>query len=190
MRILSSLFTVFRTLRNTSLLVFLLAFPVLNQNQSQAGAYAQPSEYDVKAAFLLNFIKFIEWPSRPGESPATPFSICIFGDDPFGPNLEQIVVGETLNGRRLIVERIDRVQPSCRILFVGEFVRDPAKIIAAAGPGVLTVGEGERFIRNGGMIGFVVVNRRVRFDINHRAAVRASLQISARLLGVARSVVK
>jgi hypothetical protein len=189
MKILPSLFTLCRTLRNAFLLVFLVAFAGSSQALLQQGA-STPSEYEVKAAFLLNFIKFIEWPARPDENPTAPFPICIVGDDPFGPSLEHIVSGESQNDRRIVVERVDHVQPSCRVLFIGESVKEPAKMIASAGPGVLTVGENERFIRDGGMIGFVVVNRRIRFDINQRAAVRGALEISSRLLNVARSVVK
>jgi hypothetical protein len=181
--------TVFRGVRNVILLAILSALPVPTQSQASLPA-RQASEYDVKAAFLLNFIKFIEWPPRPAEPAKAPFTICILGEDPFGEALDQIVAGESVNGQSLAVQRVEQALPVCRVLYVGEFDRNTAKVIAAAGHGVLTVGEGEPFVRAGGMIGFVVVNRRVRFDINHHAAVQRSLQVSSRLLSVARAVVK
>ena len=74
------------------------------------------------------------------------------------------------------------------VVYIGTAAKDLAKLIQSAGPGVLTVGEGERFVRAGGMIGFVIDNRRVRFDINQTAADRGSLKLSSKLLSVARSV--
>jgi len=175
---------VLRIVRIVLTLIGILSVQVITQ--SQAGLPAQqPSEYDVRAAFLLNFIKFVEWP-RPSQD--APFTICILGEDPFGTTLDQIVLGEAVNGRKIAVRRIEQLHPSCRVLYISEFERNAAKVIAAAGPGVLTVGEGEQFVRDGGMIGFVIVNRRVRFDINHRTALRSSLRVSSRLLGVARTV--
>jgi YfiR/HmsC-like len=147
-------------------------------------------EYEVKAAFLLNFARFVEWPSF-GEVPSSaPFSICILGDDPFGQTLDQIVRGEKIDNRPLAVRRVRRPQDQCQVLFVPASESDVARILKEVGPGVLTVGEAPDFLRNGGMIDFVVENRRVRFDVNRAAAERASLRISSRLLGVARSVVK
>jgi hypothetical protein len=105
-------------------------------------------EYQVKAVFLLNFTKFIEWPAAAFELPVSPVTICILGEDPFGA----------------------------------------AKPLPDLGPGVLTVGEGETFTREGGMIGLVIDNRRVRFDVNQTAAERAGLKISSKLLSVARDV--
>jgi hypothetical protein len=184
----STALTFCRTIRTAAVLLALSALPVPTLSQAGLPA-AQPSEYDVKAAFLLNFIKFIEWPARPEEANA-PFPICILGEDPFDSTLDQIVTGESVGGRHVIVQRIDQLQPSCRVVFIGEFVKEPAKTIANAGHGILTVGEGEEFVRKGGMIGFVVVNRRVRFDINHKAATNAALRVSSRLLSVARAVIK
>ena len=144
----------------------------------------QASEYDVKAAFLLNFAKFVEWPA----SSTSPFTICIVGDDPFGAVLDQLVEGETVQGRRIVVSRVSRVADSCMVVFAGSSQRDLARIVSNAGPGVLTVGEGERFLREGGMITFIVENRRVRFDINHKAVAAGGLHVSSKLLSVARTV--
>ncbi len=150
-----------------------------------------PSEYQIKAAFLLNFTKFIEWPANEGAG--SPFSICVVGDDPFGPVLDQLVEGETVAGRKIAVRRIRaeaRVEPpgSCEILYVAKQEQNLHGVLSGAGPGVLTVGEGDGFLDSGGMIAFVLEDRRVRFNIDQGAAQRAGLKLSSRLLGVARSV--
>jgi len=146
----------------------------------------------VKATFLLNFTKFVEWPAAAFEDAASPISICILGDDPFQGILNQLVEGEVVNGRRVTVQKIRRAPSpkSCQILFAGKPEKDLPAVLAAVGPGVLTVGEGPDFLREGGIIAFVVENRRVRFDINQSAAANASLILSSRLLSVARTVEK
>jgi hypothetical protein len=147
-------------------------------------------EYQVKAAFLLNFTKFIEWPASAFADPGSPVAICILGDDPFGAALDQVAAGEIVSGRKVTIQRIKRPPSpkSCQVLFVGKGEKDFAKTLPALGSGVLTVGEAEGFIRAGGMIAFVIENRRVRFDINQSAAEMAALKLSAKLLTVARAV--
>jgi hypothetical protein len=154
-------------------------------------AVEAPREYEVKAAFLLNFTKFIDWPATASGGADTPFSICILGDDPFGAALDRMVEGESVNGRKLVIERSGSPPPeSCQVLFASGSEKDFSKVLAGLGPGVLTVGEGDRFLRDGGMIAFVVEHRRVRFDINQAAASKAELKISSKLLSVARTVEK
>ncbi len=150
----------------------------------------QPGEYQVKAAFLLNFTKFVQWPPGAFPDATAPITICVLGEDPFGPILDQLVEGEEANGRKLAVRRIRRIPApkSCQVLFIGNNQKDVPALISDLGPGVLTVADRESFLREGGMIGFVTRDRRVRFDINLRAASKASLNVSSRLLGVARSV--
>ena len=145
----------------------------------------------MKAAFLLNFTKFIEWPADAFASERSPIAICVLGDDPFGNSLDQIVEGESVNARKLVVARINHAPApkSCQVLFIGRSGNDN-KILTGLGPGVLTVGEGGSFLRDGGMIAFVVENRRVRFDINQTAVESAKLKMSSKLLTVARSVKK
>jgi hypothetical protein len=152
----------------------------------------QPLEYQVKAAFLLNFTKFVEWPPSAFNAPDAPLVLCILGEDPFGAALDQVVAGEVVNGRKVAVERIKRAPApqSCQVLFVSGAGKDAAKILSDLGPGVLTVGEGADFLRGGGMIAFVIENRRVRFDIHQAVAEKAGLALSSRLLSVARSVDK
>lgn len=149
-------------------------------------------EYPVKSAFLLNFTKFVEWPSTAFEAADSPIAICILGDDPFGSALDQIVAGETVNGRKITIVRIRRAPAPrmCQVVFVSRPEKEAASLLASLEPGVLTVGEGDNFLRDGGMIAFVLENRRVRFSANQAAAENAGLKISSRLLTVARSVKK
>jgi hypothetical protein len=156
---------------------------------AQPAPERQPLEYQVKAAFLLNFTKFIDWPGTETPDRDSPFGICILGDDPFGPVLDQIVEGETVQGRKLAVQRVMRPAPaSCQVLFISRTEKDVAGVLAGLSGPVLTVGEEAGFLREGGMIGFVIDNHRVRFSINLAAADKAGLKISSKLLNVARSV--
>ena len=152
---------------------------------------APPSlEYQVKAAFLFNFTKFVQWPAAAYPSANAPFTICILGDDPFGRALDDIVQGESVNGHKIDVERIRAdAQTNCQVEYVARNSSIPP-IASAAGSGVLTVGEGDEFVRQGGIVGFILDDRRVRFEINLKAAMNAGLKLSSKLLAVARSVEK
>jgi len=177
-----------RFLRNLAVLLSLLA----GLWQRVGAADEQSLEYQVKAAFLLNFAKFTEWPSSAFRSADAPLSICILGDDPFDGVLDQMIRGEAINGRKLAVLQIKR-QPrpqTCQVLFMGKTQKDIRRTLADLGSGVLTVGEEESFLREGGMITFVIENRRTRFDVNPTAADSAGLKLSSKLLSVARTVKK
>jgi len=149
-------------------------------------------EYEVKAAFLLNFTKFIEWPPTAFADSGSPFAICILGKDPFGQALDGILQGEAVGRRKLTIERISQppAPQTCQLIFISVGAADFPKVLGSLGPGILTVGEGEGFVRGGGMIGFVIDHRRVRFDINSSAAEGAGLKLSSKLLAVARSIEK
>jgi hypothetical protein len=149
-------------------------------------------EYQVKAAFLLNFTKFIEWPATAFADAGAPFTICVLGNDPFGSALEQVVSGETVGGRKLAVRKMDQppAPQTCQVVFQAGTGKDRAAAPGSLGAGVLTVGEGESFVREGGIIAFVIDNHRVRFDINQSAADHAALKLSSKLLSVARSVTR
>ena len=158
--------------------------------QHAAAADEQSLEYQVKAAFLLNFTKFTEWPSSVFPETNSPFTICILGVDPFGNSLEQIIRGEAVGGHRMAIQRLKRGSrpQACQVLFISRTERDAGTVLADLGSGVLTVGEGDGFLQGGGMISFVIENRRTRFDVNPTAAESAGLKLSSRLLSVARSV--
>jgi hypothetical protein len=150
------------------------------------------SEYEVKAAFLLNFTKFVEWPPSAFPEPDSPISLCVLGDDPFGTTLDELVRGETVNGRALVIRRMSQtpIPKVCHVVFFGLPSKEVPPLLRSVGPGVLAVGEGESFIRAGGMIAFVIDNRRVRFIVNQTAATNAGLRLSSRLLAVAKTVEK
>jgi hypothetical protein len=147
-------------------------------------------EYAVKATYLLKFTRFISWPrAAPGAGES--FNICILGSDPFGRTLNQVVSGEEVAGRKISVQRLERdpAPGACQVLYIGEHEERP-RFTAEPGRAVLTIGEGPDFARNGGMIGFVIENRRVTFDINWRAAETSGLKLSSGLLTVARTVIR
>jgi hypothetical protein len=153
---------------------------------------AQLSEYDVKAAFLFNFAKFIEWPPRAFVSGSAPLVIGVLGADPFGDSLRNTVKGQTVQGRPIEIRacQSEGETASCHVLFIsraeGERCRELLK--AVVGRPILTIGEADDFLDLGGMINFVLVNRNVRFDINTKGLNGAGLKASSKLLTVARTV--
>lgn len=175
-----------RLLTRLSLSVLLAGSGFGGSQQPAAPAESPSLEYKVKAAFLLNFTKFIEWPPASESEPGAPFAICVLGENPFGPVLDQIVAGESVNGHKLAVRRTGASElKSCKVVY---FTGNEKNLLKSIEPGVLTVGEGAEFLREGGAIAFVIDNRRVRFDVNRGAAARAGLTLSSKLLNVARSV--
>lgn len=181
-----------RALKTVASFVSVLAFVCVATSYPAVAAEEVPLEYQVKAAFLLNFTKFVEWPAAAFAGERAPLAICILGEDPFGNTLSEMVKGERVNGHEIVINRI-RSAPdpkACQVLFVARLEREAARILAGLGPGVLTVGEGEKFLQDGGIVAFVIQDRRVRFDINQSAAGKAQLTISSRLMNVARSVGK
>lgn len=155
------------------------------------GAGAQGTaltEQEVKAAYLFNFAKFVDWPEGMFASPSEPFQICVFGQDPFGRLLDGVIQGEQVDGKRLAAARPERIAElrSCHILFVSRSERGRLGEILAAvrGSNVLTVGEGEEFLEKGGMIAFVRQGTKVRFYIDQKAAEQAPFKISSRLMAL------
>jgi hypothetical protein len=146
-------------------------------------------EYQVKAAFLFNFAKFIDWPSRKFTEPDSPLIIGVVGSDPFGGLLEEQVQGHPINDRTVIVRHIQTMEElrKCHIIFVcnSEEERLGAILSEVRGDNVLTVGETDKFISRGGMINFVVMDGSVHFEINDSAARHAGLKISSKLSNLA-----
>jgi hypothetical protein len=153
----------------------------------------QPSEAELKAAFLYNFVKFTEWPADRMANQKEPFLIGVLGKDPFGPALDQLVEGETLHGRPVAVRRFARFQESIgasHALFIGlsEEGSVPAILKLLDGRAILTVSEIDNFIERGGAIEIKREGPRLAFEVNLRAAQRAGLGMSAQLLRLARLV--
>jgi hypothetical protein len=147
-----------------------------------------PSEYQVKAAFLYNFVKFVEWPPTVGEQRG-PIAMCVIGKDPFGEELVNVVEGKKVNGRPVAIRKINDLAAaaSCHVLFVSasESSRLPEITRAVRVWSVLTVGEWPTFIERGGIVNFLMEGHRVRFQINAKAADEAGLKISSKLLQLA-----
>jgi hypothetical protein len=170
-------------------LIFVL---ILTSTSFTRRALAQePNEAQVKAAFLFNFVKFVEWPAEAFNNSDAPIIVGVLGDDPSCSAIDQTINGKTANGRRLAIRRFLNANSLtyCHLLFIGYSQKNNLeKILAAAGPGVLTIGETDRFTRVGGIINFAIVNSKVRFEINQAAAEKAGLKISAKLLSLARVI--
>ena len=139
-------------------------------------------EYRVKATFLYNFVKYIEWPAA---ARGGPLRLCVAGRNPFGTALEDTIRDEVVNGRPLVMRVILEPEPGCHVLFVPEGAASTAYLRAARGTPTLTVGESSDFLTRGGIINFVSDGRHVRFAISTPAAEQAQLHISSRLLQLA-----
>ena len=148
-----------------------------------------PTEYQVKAAFLFNFTKFVEWPATAFADPRSPIVLGVLGDDPFGGSLNLIVDGQLVRGRGIIIRKYrlgDDVR-RCHVLFVSasEQARTAQILGGLQGASVLTVSDFAGFAGGGGVVQFFMEEDRVRFVVNVEAAARADLRVSAKLLAVA-----
>jgi hypothetical protein len=150
------------------------------------------SEYQVKAAFLYNFTKFTAWPPGAFSTATAPLIIGILGEDPFGQTMDEVVRGESLGAHSLVVKRLrpDDDLRGCHILFISrsEKERLPAVLSQLKGTPVLSVSEISGFAEQGGMVNLFLANKTVKIEINQAAAEQAGLQISAKLLKLARLV--
>jgi len=174
-----------------TLLIPLLLSSFISGTLSVYGETRSLQEYEVKAAFLFNFAKFVEWPANAFTSADEPIILGILGADPFGDSLKPLEE-KTAGGRRLVIKRFVSAEAleKCHILFVS---RSSAKDFPQILPttrnwNVLTVGEVRGFTEAGGIINFVLVDKKIRFEINVDAAQQAGLKISSQLLKVAKIV--
>lgn len=166
----------------------LLGFAVLAH--AQHGERAAVGEYQVKAAFLYHFAKFVEWPAAAMKGEGV--VVCVLGDDPFGPALDFLFEDKTLRGKRFEVRRVNSASEAqaCHVLFVNlaDKVESRTVLQALSDSPVLTVGNNKDFLASGGMIQLFVEESKVRFDINLTASKQSGLAISAQLLRLARNV--
>ena len=171
----------------SGLLIF--GLPTVRSLQAQV---PKPTEYEVQAAYLSNFGRFVEWPVRAGASERDPFYICVLGQDPFGALLDAALRGETIGGAPMAARRVASVADAanCRIVYVNFSKDTPLKTVLAtlANSNALTVSDAAGFTQQGGTIQFVLEGNRVRFEINLAAAQRAGLNLSSQLLKVAVAV--
>jgi len=172
-----------------SRIVILVALLVWTGNMQSAQVQAQGADqYQVKAAFIFNFAKFVDWPADAFGDGGT-LVVGVVGDDPFGGALERLN-GSTANGRRLQIKRLrsgDNLRV-CQILFISNSEgRNLGKILdSIKGSSVLTIGEMSQFSQSGGIIRFLIQDNKVRFEINVRAAGQARLSISSKLLALSK----
>lgn len=151
------------------------------------------SEYAVKAAFLYHFAQFVEWPEGAFRDANSPLVYCTIGFDPFEGALDATLKGKSVNGRAIEVRHLKQAPEAqgCHLLFVGEGQKRqiPAVLAQFHGTPVLLVGESEKFATEGGTIGFVLEENKVRFEVNLEAAEKSRLKISAKLLALAKTVI-
>ena len=148
------------------------------------------SEHEVKAAFLFNFMQFVEWPASVTTNVSTPLVIGVLGDNPFGTVLDETIKGETVRGQPLQIKRSHRVDDlkDCQIVFICHSEKAHLKEIlnALRGCGILTVSDIEQFCQHGGMIELLNEGGKIRFAINQEAAEQDKVKISSKLLRLAR----
>jgi hypothetical protein len=150
------------------------------------------TEYQLKAVFLFNFVQFVEWPASAYAAPDSPIVIGIVGEDPFGAALDDAVKGEKVSGRSLAVRRFKAGDDltACHLLFIPKSVQDPTGDLLQKlhGRPVLTVSETPGFAEKGGVLNFVMADKKVRFEANPQTAARQGLKISSKLLQLSRVV--
>lgn len=172
-------------------IIAILAFLCVSVSHAQQ---SRPNEYEVKAAYLFNFGRFVKWPTTTAPDKSGSFAVCVLGQDPFGTILDSTLAGEALDGKRVTTRRISKPQDAaaCRILFISSAEKNHLKEILSAldEDGVLTVSDMPDFSQRGGMIEFVMDGDRVRFEINLANAENARLTLSSELLKVAVAVRK
>jgi len=188
------------------LVLILLAMPT-----TQVVEAAENKEYQIKAAFLYNFIKFVDWPKEKMSDVNEPIVVGIIGKDPFG-NAIDIITGEHVKDKKLVVRWFNSFEDSkksdeknkpgvhreieairkCHLLFFCSSEKNDIEEIMKPlkGSHVLTVGDMNGFLESGGVINFIIENKKVRFEINIPAAKRAGLEIRAQLLRLAKRVIK
>jgi hypothetical protein len=173
---------ILKVMRNLMLAALLLA-PAL---VSPSMAIAAPGEYQVKAVFLFNFSRFVEWPASAFPNATASFVVCVFGHDPFGADLDEVVKGESVNGRPLVVRRVQSMAEAgdCQILFIHQSEGERLdEVLSALGHrSTLTVSDLPGSAQRGVMIRLVTEQGRVRMRINVDSARAAELTISSNLL--------
>jgi hypothetical protein len=183
-------------LRRLGILIALLGMTLhcTSTADAQAGD-ADSSEYLIKAGFIYNFAKFVEWPSATFSQPDSPIVIGVLGTDPFGSVLDRIVEDKKIGARGFVVKRYKwgkdlKDLKDCKILFVSasEKAHIDEILQSVKGQPILTVGETPGFAERGGVIRFTVEDNRVRFEVNVDAAHQAELNISSRLLTLAKII--
>jgi hypothetical protein len=174
---------------NAVVLIFSVIFTVSSNCRAQN---SQPTEYQIKAAFIYNFARFVDWPTRAFADTSSPLIIGVLGKNDFGSSLAETINGKIVHGHPLQFKSFPSLTQAtnCQVLFISASEKNHlSKIISTLGTAsILTVGETDDFIDRGGMIRLRIVDDKVRFDINNSAAKSAGLNISSKLLTLAINV--
>jgi len=174
---------------SAAFVIFLLLCPFhVSAQQTKA------SENAVKATYLYNFGRFVQWPTDAATAKGNSFPICILGEDPFGAVLDSILSGESIDGKTVVAKRVSKSQETldCRVLYISSSEDSRLKEILAGvdNAAVLTVSDIPQFSQRGGMIQFVLAGNKIRFEVNLTNAQTAGLTMSSDLLKVAVAVRK
>jgi YfiR/HmsC-like len=173
--------------------VAVLALAIACGGPPSLHAQSDAEEYRVKAAFLYHFAQFVEWPQETFKDEGNPLTYCMIGEDPFHGALDASLSGKTISGHALRVRHLRLAQEvqGCQVLFLGDEEKKllPSVLTILKGNSVLIVGESEHFVQHGGMIGFLVEENKIGFEINMQAAEKAKLKISSKLLALAKHVI-
>ena len=172
-----------------------LLFAIALGGHAEGVDSSDSSEYLIKAGFIYNFAKLVEWPTTAFAQPDSPIVIGILGNDPFGATLDRIVADKKIDGRGFAVKRVKwskdlRELKDCNILFVSSSEKDHVDSVVDGMKGlpILTIGDAPGFAKRGGIINFTLEDNKVRFEVNVEAAKHADLSISSRLLTLAKIV--
>ena len=178
---------------NLSRRQFILAATVLILPLVTTRAEVLPTEYQVKALFLLNFMRFIDWPERAFPDDPAPIVVGLLGENPFGPFLGDAFKDQRVRGRSIVLRQLGPADApaECHVLFIScsERERVRAVLLGLGHAPTLTVSELDSFCLQGGMIKLVTLDGTVHFEINPAAADAAGLHLSAKLLSLATAIV-
>ena len=177
--------------RRVYLFLFIAVLSVHGVSAQDAPAF-KPTEYQIKAAFLYQFAKFVQWPDSVFADSTKQIIIGILGEDPFGDDLDNTVRGKYIHGRQIQIKRYDRLDHlnDCQILFISDSETKNLTAIfnKLRHTSMLTVGDTENFGREGGIINFIRKENKIHFEINVNAAQAAGLKLSSKLLNLAKIV--
>ena len=178
----------------TTLVLAVLAFAVVAElppPSASAQELAAP-EYKIKAAYLYNFAKLTDWPEDAFPDPDAPFTVGVLGKDPFAGLLEQTVKDKTIAGRKIVIVHFQQWSEvkDCQLLFVCSSAGSPVSmhLKRLSEKPILTVGDIEGFVNQGGIIGLIKRGAEIRFEINREVAKQARLKLSSKLLRLAENV--
>jgi len=177
--------------RRATICVALVLALLLGRASAFSGEGSELGEYQVKAAFLFNFLKFVKWSANALPEDTSTIGVCVLAGEDVARTIDGTIGGKAVRDKQVIVRRLPRakVDPSCQILFLsGDAIKDVDFLRSSTDAGVLTVGDADGFAARGAVIAFRLEDGRVRFDINPDAAKRAHLEVSSQLLKLANIV--